>query len=78
MFMENEWSDIKFEGRGDYVLKEKLKMLRNILTRWKKEVFGWIELKIEEEIEEVNEVDGLIEECQKNQIMQLASRRDNP
>lgn len=74
MFMENEWSDIKVEGRGDYVLKEKLKMLRNILTRWKKEVFGWIELKIEE----VNEMDGLIEECQKNQIMQLASRRDNP
>ncbi|XP_058782835.1 uncharacterized protein LOC131657455 [Vicia villosa] len=60
-FVEKEWNDIKVEGRGDYVLKEKLFRLKNRLKWWNKEVFGKIELEIEEGVRDINFGDDRLE-----------------
>lgn len=46
--MEKEWNNLKVEGRGDFILKEKLKFLKEKLRRWNKEVFDKIDLEVEE------------------------------
>lgn len=35
-FMRKEWNVIKVEGRSDFVIKEKLKILKVNLRRWNK------------------------------------------
>lgn len=45
--MEKERSEIKVEGMSDYIIKEKLNILKYILIRWNKDVFGWYDLKVE-------------------------------
>ncbi|XP_058779060.1 uncharacterized protein LOC131653017 [Vicia villosa] len=60
-FVEKEWNDIKVEGRGDYVLKEKLFRLKNRIKWWNKEVFGKIELEIEEGARDINFGDDRLE-----------------
>ncbi|KAL8518744.1 hypothetical protein ACS0TY_009924 [Phlomoides rotata] len=39
-FFENKWAGYKIEGWSGFVLKEKLKLLRQDLKKWNKEVFG--------------------------------------
>ncbi|XP_058767495.1 uncharacterized protein LOC131641210 [Vicia villosa] len=46
--------------KGDFVLYEKLKILRGKLRVWNREVFGWIDLKVEEEVDKMNELDRLM------------------
>ncbi|XP_058784613.1 uncharacterized protein LOC131659440 [Vicia villosa] len=41
-FICNEWATLKIEGRGDFMLFEKLKKLKNRILAWNREVFGWI------------------------------------
>ncbi|XP_058741918.1 uncharacterized protein LOC131614336 [Vicia villosa] len=41
-FVEGEWKGLKIEGRGDFVLKEKFRLLKDKLKWWNKEVFGRI------------------------------------
>lgn len=47
-FVAFEWDKLKAEGRGDFILKEKLRLLKTSLRRWNKEVFGRIDLNIRE------------------------------
>ncbi|XP_058780272.1 uncharacterized protein LOC131653935 [Vicia villosa] len=46
-FVESEWKGIDVTGRGDYILKEKLRILNLKLTSWNKLVFGERDLEIE-------------------------------
>lgn len=62
-YVESEWKDIQVEGRSDFVLKEKMKRLKDILRRWDKEHFRRIDLDIEERFLKINEVDLLLESC---------------
>ncbi|XP_058741467.1 uncharacterized protein LOC131613848 [Vicia villosa] len=39
-FVEKEWEKLVVSGRGDYILKEKLRLLKDSLRRWNLEVFG--------------------------------------
>ncbi|XP_058726606.1 uncharacterized protein LOC131597964 [Vicia villosa] len=62
----NEWfsldSFIPFvEGRGDFVLKEKLRLLKDKLKVWNKEVFGRIELELEECVHDINLADDRLD-----------------
>lgn len=41
---------------------EKLKFLRSRLRCWNHEVFGWVDLKVEEETDKLNDLEKLIEE----------------
>ncbi|XP_058775266.1 uncharacterized protein LOC131649524 [Vicia villosa] len=56
-FVEKEWKSLKVEGRGDFVLKEKLRLLKDKLKKWNKEVFGKIDLDIEEGVQDINLAD---------------------
>ncbi|XP_058763718.1 uncharacterized protein LOC131637147 [Vicia villosa] len=56
-FVEKEWKSLKVEGRGDFVLKEKLRLLKDKLKRWNKDVFGKIDLDIEEGVNDINLAD---------------------
>lgn len=61
-FVEKEWKEMVVEGRSDRVLKEKFWILKESLKWWNKEVFGRIDLEVEDEVREVNKRDELIEE----------------
>ncbi|XP_058763699.1 uncharacterized protein LOC131637125 [Vicia villosa] len=60
-FVEKEWNSFKVEGRGDFVLKQKLFLLKGRLKWWNKEVFGKKDLEIQEEVNEINHRDLLLE-----------------
>ncbi|XP_058740918.1 uncharacterized protein LOC131613249 [Vicia villosa] len=54
-------SSFKVEGRGDYVLKQKLNLLKGRLKWWNKEVFSRVDLDIQEEVRDINLGDDLLE-----------------
>ncbi|CAK8579097.1 unnamed protein product [Lathyrus sativus] len=56
-FVELEWKQIYVEGRSDFIVKEKLKMLKGSLKKWNKENYGWIDLKVDELMDLINELD---------------------
>ncbi|XP_058784579.1 uncharacterized protein LOC131659399 [Vicia villosa] len=60
-FVEKEWKEIKVEGRGDFVLKEKLRILKERLRWWNKYVFGKINLEVEENVKAINFGDEFLE-----------------
>ncbi|XP_058746998.1 uncharacterized protein LOC131619984 [Vicia villosa] len=60
-FLEKEWKEIKVEGRGDFVLKEKLRVLKEKLKWWNKNMFGKINLEVEENVRDINYGDDFLE-----------------
>lgn len=61
-FVQDNWSSFQVEGRDYYVLKEKLKMLKEKLRRWNREVFGFKVLLIENLVRDLNEVERVAAE----------------
>ncbi|XP_058779021.1 uncharacterized protein LOC131653012 [Vicia villosa] len=59
-FVRKEWSLMTIKGKGDYALYEKLKSLKLTLKEWNKEVFGWLDLRIKEKIDEQHELDQFL------------------
>ncbi|CAK8573237.1 unnamed protein product [Lathyrus sativus] len=51
LFVKVKWNGFVVSGRGDFVLKEKLRMLKRKLRSWNAEVFGWVNLKIDKAVE---------------------------
>jgi hypothetical protein len=41
-FVEDCWKSFNVQGKKAFVLKEKLKLLKEQLKQWNREVFGWI------------------------------------
>ncbi|XP_058785957.1 uncharacterized protein LOC131660684 [Vicia villosa] len=60
-FIEKEWKSLHIEGRGDFILKEKLRLLKDKLRRWNEEVFGRIDLEVEQGVRELNLADLTLE-----------------
>lgn len=60
-FVEKEWAAIEVSGRGDFVLKEKLCLLKSRLIWWNINVFGRIDIDIDNEVKNMNRVDDLEE-----------------
>lgn len=58
-FMENEQKSL-VAGSQAFVIKEKLKRLKDILRWLNREFFGWIDLEIEKYVVELNEDDVLL------------------
>lgn len=46
-------------GRGDFILKEKIRLLKDKLRWWNKTVFGNFDLAVEEGVRVLNEMDEL-------------------
>ncbi|MCI46653.1 hypothetical protein A2U01_0067894, partial [Trifolium medium] len=51
---------MNIEGKKAFILKEKLKRVKEELKRWNKEVFGVLDLNIESTVKELNDVEGLL------------------
>lgn len=61
-FVSQEWCKFSVVGKKAFVIKEKLKFLRDKLKRWNKEVFGWLDLNIETTDDDLNALNGLVSE----------------
>ncbi|XP_058784312.1 uncharacterized protein LOC131659088 [Vicia villosa] len=58
-FMEEEWKGIIVQGRGDFVLKEKFRLIKERLKWWDKNVFGKVDLEVEEGVRDLNALDDM-------------------
>ncbi|XP_058783710.1 uncharacterized protein LOC131658433 [Vicia villosa] len=56
-FVECECKAIHVRGRGDFVLKEKFRIIKDKLRWWNITVFGKFDLEVEEGVRELNEAD---------------------
>lgn len=68
MFIEKEWENLRIKGRSDFVLKEKLKLLKISLRRWDLEVFGRVNLLVDDNVSEINIVYNLLSYCNGAQV----------
>lgn len=48
------WENTIVKGKASFVLKEKLRLLRGVLRKWNKEVFGAINLEVERILKDLN------------------------
>lgn len=53
-------------GRKDFILKEKSKRSRGMLRWWNKKVFGWVDLRVEEPVKYLNNIDNHLAESNYN------------
>ncbi|XP_058746048.1 uncharacterized protein LOC131618913 [Vicia villosa] len=56
-FVEEEWKSLYVQGRGDFVLKEKFSLIKDRLKWWEKNIFGNIDLDVEEGVRVLNDSD---------------------
>ncbi|XP_058776931.1 uncharacterized protein LOC131651277 [Vicia villosa] len=56
-FVREVWNSQQVTGTSAFVLKEKIKRLRERLCWWNLNVFGWLDLRIEEDVEELNKLE---------------------
>ncbi|XP_058726658.1 uncharacterized protein LOC131598027 [Vicia villosa] len=56
-FVKKEWLSIKVCGRGDFILKEKLRILKEKLRWWNVNIFGKFDLEVKENVRILNEGD---------------------
>lgn len=47
-FIKEEWEMTQIQARGDYVIKEKLRLLKGIIKWWNINIFGKIDLETKE------------------------------
>ncbi|CAL0304706.1 unnamed protein product [Lupinus luteus] len=57
-FVNDEWNKFEVVGRGSYVFKEKLKILKGVLKAWNKEHFGILDKKIVDQVNIINSIDA--------------------
>jgi hypothetical protein len=57
VFLESCWKSFDILGTKAYVLKEKLRFLKEILKKWNKEVFGILDLNIDKTVKELNDIE---------------------
>ncbi|MCI08316.1 LINE-1 reverse transcriptase like, partial [Trifolium medium] len=58
-FVENHWFSNNFDGKKAFVLKEKLKSLKDGLRGWNRDVFSLVNLNIDNCVKELNEIEEL-------------------
>lgn len=63
-FVDEQWKSTHFEGSASFILKEKLKALKNSLKVWNNEIFGQLDSKIKDKRREVEMIDLSLEEDQ--------------
>lgn len=53
-FVEGVWYSTNIWGKSEFVMKEKLKLLKAYIKRWNVEVFGKVDLEVKDAIKEKN------------------------
>ncbi|XP_058746404.1 uncharacterized protein LOC131619312 [Vicia villosa] len=74
-FVEKSWKEIVIEGRSDFVLKEKFRILKERLRWWNRETFWRIDLEVEEEVTEMNKRDTLLEVVDEGDLINIIKGR---
>ncbi|GAU33402.1 hypothetical protein TSUD_20950 [Trifolium subterraneum] len=69
LFVEKTWEKLNIRGKKAFVIKEKLKRLKEELRGWNREVFSILDLNIEKTVKELNEVEGLVGNDGVNSVM---------
>lgn len=57
IFVNNEWSSLDVSGKCDFVLKGKFYFLKGRLRWWNLESFGWMDLQVENSVNDLNHLD---------------------
>ncbi|PNY11621.1 cysteine-rich receptor-like protein kinase, partial [Trifolium pratense] len=60
LFVEKIWEKLHISGKKAFVIKEKLKRLKEELRGWNREIFGILDLNIEKMVKELNEVEEIV------------------
>lgn len=63
------------EGKKDYVMKEKLKLLKDRLKWWNKEVYGWVAIQLEESVKEFNKVEAIVDDKENEGNLKWIEKR---
>ncbi|XP_045791609.1 uncharacterized protein LOC123886326 [Trifolium pratense] len=58
-FVKRTWKNLQVSGRKAFVMKEKLKMLKQALKTWHSEVFDFKDLSVNNIVKELNDVEEL-------------------
>lgn len=53
VFLEKEWGNLEVFGRGDFVLKEKMRLLKKRIRWWSSNVFSFVNMEMEEGVKEI-------------------------
>lgn len=56
-FVKSEGDSINISGKKAYMIKEKFKLLREIIRWWNREVYGWLDLIVENVVTKINYMD---------------------
>ncbi|KAF1877030.1 hypothetical protein Lal_00033583 [Lupinus albus] len=57
-FVEEEWKKLEVSGRGSFVLKEKIKLLKGALKVWNKDHFGILDRRVADQVDIINSIDA--------------------
>ncbi|PNX62345.1 hypothetical protein L195_g052934, partial [Trifolium pratense] len=68
-FVANVWEKLNVKGKKAFVIKEKLKKLKEELRGWNREVFGILDLNIEKTVKDLNEAEALISSDGVNSVI---------
>ncbi|XP_058725657.1 uncharacterized protein LOC131596949 [Vicia villosa] len=74
-FVRKEWLSIKVYGRGDFVLKEKLRILKEKLRWWNANIFGKFDLEVEENVRILNDGDEEVGEDDNGESNEVLERK---
>lgn len=66
-FVKKEWGELSYSGKKAFVLKEKIKALKNSLKIWNKEIFGFIDVRIHEQNKELDALNMELEDRPSNE-----------
>ncbi|CAJ2637409.1 uncharacterized protein LOC123885966 [Trifolium pratense] len=66
-FIAKTWEKLNIKGKKAYVIKEKFKRIKEELRVWNREVFGILNLNIENTVKELNETEALTDFDGKSQ-----------
>jgi hypothetical protein len=61
-FVKGTWENMDIHGNKAFVLKEKLKSLKISLKAWNHDVFGLVDLNIDNTVKKLNEVEELLDD----------------
>jgi hypothetical protein len=58
--VKNTWESLNVQGKNAFVIKEKLKKLKDALKAWNRDVFGILDLNIDKTVSDLNEIEEQI------------------
>jgi hypothetical protein len=59
-FVKATWESMDILGKKAFIVKQKMKRLKEALNKWNHEVFGIMDLNIEKTVKDLNEVEEMI------------------